>query len=211
VEIELSGDAAKQQASYYSPGETVSGKISARYLFGKPLTNAEVTVVLTTFDVQAVELGRLNGKTDAEGHFPFSSKLPDFFAGRSTQQGSAPVSIGVEVKDTAQHTETKSRNVLVSKTPILIMAVPESGRLLPGLENRVYILTSYPDGTPAETTITGNITPARIKTDSSGVATITLRPEPGQVVLSLKAADSRGRAAQADVKLEGDAGSQSLM
>ncbi|HXI94386.1 MAG TPA: MG2 domain-containing protein, partial [Blastocatellia bacterium] len=56
VEIELSGDAAKQQASYYSPGETVSGKITARYLFGKPLTNAEVTVVLTTFDVQAVEL-----------------------------------------------------------------------------------------------------------------------------------------------------------
>jgi hypothetical protein len=40
----------------------------------------------------------------------------DFFAGRSTQQGSAPVAIGVEVKDTAQHTETKSRNILVSKT-----------------------------------------------------------------------------------------------
>jgi len=211
VEIELSGDAAKQQASYYSPGETVSGKITARYLFGKPLTNAEVTVVLTTFDVQAVELGRLNGKTDAEGRFPFSSKLPDFFAGRSTQQGSAPVSIGVEVKDTAQHTETKSRNVLVSKTPILIMAVPESGRLLPGLENRVYILTSYPDGTPAETTITGNITPARIKTDASGVATVTLRPEPGQVVLNLKAADARGRAGQADLKLESDAASQSLI
>ena len=211
VEIELSGDAAKQQSSYYSPGETVSGKINARYLFGKPLTNAEVTVVLTTFDVQSVELGRVTGKTDSEGRFPFASKLPDFFAGRSTQQGSAPVSIGVEVKDTAQHTESKSRNVLVSKTPIMIMAVPESGRLLPGLENRVYILTSYPDGTPAETTITGNITPERIKTDASGVATVSLRPASGQVVLNLKATDARGRAAQADVKLEGDAGTQSLM
>jgi uncharacterized protein YfaS (alpha-2-macroglobulin family) len=211
VEVGLSVDGAKQESSYYAPGETVSGKITARYLFGKPLANAEVTVILTTFDVQAVELGRLNGKTDAEGHFPFSSKLPDFFAGRSTQQGSAPVSIGVEVKDTAQHTETKSRNVLVSKTPILIMAVPESGRLLPGLENRVYILTSYPDGTPAETAITGNITPARIKTDASGVATVSLRPGSGPVVLNLKAADARGRAAQADVKLESDAGSQSLM
>ena len=211
VEIELSGGAATKQSSYYSPGETVSGKITARYLFGKPLTNAHVTVVLTSFDVQAVELGRITGKTDAEGRFPFSSKLPDFFAGRSTQQGSAPVSIVVEVKDTAQHTETKSRNVLVSKTPILIMAVPESGRLLPGLENRVYILTSYPDGTPAETTITGNITPERIRTDASGVATVSLRPGTGQVVLNLKAADARGRAAQADVKLESDAGSQSLM
>jgi len=95
VEIDLSNDAAKQQANYYSPGETVTGKITARYLFGKPLASADVTIVLTTFDVQSVELGRINGKTDAEGHFSFSQKLPDFFAGRSTQQGSAPVSIGV--------------------------------------------------------------------------------------------------------------------
>jgi hypothetical protein len=145
VEIELAGDAAKQQTSYYSPGETVTGKVTARYLFGKPLSNAEVTLQLTTFDVQPVELGRLSGKTDAEGRFQFSSKLPNFLAGRSTEQGSAPVSIGVEVKDTAQHTETKSRDILVSNTPILIMAIPESGVILPGLENRVYILTSYPD------------------------------------------------------------------
>ncbi|MEK6321528.1 MAG: alpha-2-macroglobulin family protein [Acidobacteriota bacterium] len=211
VEVELSNDAAKQQASYYSPGETVKGKISARYLFGKPLANAEVTVTLTTFDVQSVELERINGKTDAEGHFPFSSKLPDFFAGRSTQQGSAPVAIGVEVKDTAQHTETKSRNILVSRTPILIMAVPESGRLLPGLENRVYILTSYPDGTPAAAAVTGNITPGRIQTDASGVATITLRAGNNPVVLNLKAVDSKGRAAQADVKLESATQTQSLM
>ena len=211
VEVELSGDAAKQQASYYAPGETVTGKITARYLFGKPLTNADVTVVLTTFDVQSVELGRVTGKTDAEGHFPFSSKLPDFFAGRSTQQGSAPVSIGVEVKDTAQHTETKSRNVLVSKTPILIMAVPESGRLLPGLENRVYLLTSYPDGTPAETTISGNITAGRIKTDASGVAIVSIRSGAEPVTLNLKAVDAKGRYSAADLKLESDTGTQSLM
>jgi uncharacterized protein YfaS (alpha-2-macroglobulin family) len=211
IEVDLSNDAAKQQASYYSPGETVKGKITARYMFGKPLANAEVTLTLTTFDVQSVELGRINGKTDAEGHFSFSSKLPDFFAGRSTQQGSAPVAIGVEVKDTAQHTETKSRNILVSKTPILIMAVPESGRLLPGLENRVYILTSYPDGTPAAATVTGNITPERIQTDASGVATISIRAGNDPVVLNLKAVDSKGRAAQADVKLESAAQTQSLM
>lgn len=211
VEIELSGDASKQQSSYYSPGDTVTGKIAARYLFGKPLTNADVTIVLTTFDVQSVELGRITGKTDAEGRFPFSSKLPDFFAGRTTQQGSAPVSIAVDVKDTAQHSESKSRNVLVSKTPILIMAIPESGRLLPGLENRVYILTSYPDGTPAETTITGNIIPGWIKTDARGVATVSVRAPAGEVILNIKATDKRNRTSQADVKLESNAGSQSLM
>jgi len=214
VEVELSGDAAKQQSSYYTPGETVKGTIKAQYLFGKPLTNAEVNLKLTTFDVQSVELGHSNGKTDAEGSFQFSQKLPDFFAGRSTQQGSAPVSIAVEVKDTASHTETKTRDIVVAKTPILIMAVPESGKLLPGLDNRVYILTSYPDGTPAQTTITGNITPSRIQTDSSGVATVSIRPDKNAkdaVVLNLKAVDTRARGAQSDVKLDSANNSQSLM
>jgi len=211
VEVELSGDAAKQQSSYYTPGETVKGTIKAQYLFGKPLTNAEVNLKLTTFDVQSVELGHINGKTDAEGRFQFSQKLPDFFAGRSTQQGSAPVSIAVEVKDTASHTETKTRDIVVAKTPILIMAVPESGKLLPGLDNRVYILTSYPDGTPAQTTITGNITPSRIQTDSSGVATVSIRQEKELVVLNLKAVDARGRSVQSDVKLDTANNSQSLM
>jgi uncharacterized protein YfaS (alpha-2-macroglobulin family) len=211
VEVELTGDAARQQSSYYSPGETVKGTIKAHYLFGKPLTNAEVTLKLTTFDVQSVELGSVNGKTDAEGRFQFAQKLPDFFAGRSTQQGSAPVSIAVEVKDTAAHIETKTRDIVVAKTPILIMAVPESGRLLPGLENRVYILTSYPDGTPAQATVTGNISPARIQTDASGVATVSIRPGKDAVVLNLKAVDARGRAAQSDIKLDSTSGAQSLM
>jgi uncharacterized protein YfaS (alpha-2-macroglobulin family) len=211
VEIGLAGEGEKQLGSYYSPGETVKGTITARYLFGKPLANAEVSLKLATFDVQSVELGHVNGKTDAEGRFNFSQKLPDFFAGRSTQQGSAPVSIAVEVKDTAQHTETKSRDIVVAKTPVLIMAVPESGRLLPGLENRIYLLTSYPDGTPAETTITGNVTPARIQTDASGVATVSIRPGKDAVVLNLKAVDSRGRSAQAELKLDSAAQSQSLM
>lgn len=214
VEVELSGDASKQQASYYTPGETVKGTIKAHYLFGKPLSSAEVSLKLSTFDVQSVELGHIDGKTDAEGRFQFSQKLPDFFAGRSTQQGSAPVSIAVEVKDTASHIEAKTRDIVVAKTPILIMAIPESGRLLPGLDNRVYVLTSYPDGTPAQTTITGNITPGRIQTDASGVATVSIRPDKNgkeAVILNLKAVDAKNRSAQSDVKLDTASTSQNLM
>ena len=212
VEIELSRDAGRQQQNYYAPGETVEGKVTARYLFGKPLANAAVTVVLKSFDVEAAEIGRVTGKTDAEGRFAFSSKLPDFLAGRSTEQGSAPVSIGVEVKDTAEHTETKARDILVSNTPVLIMAVPESGQLLPGLDNRVFVLTSYPDGTPAQTTLTGDAVPASLQTDESGVATISVRPATAApVVLNLKATDAEGHAAQASVKLESRAQAESLM
>src|SRR5262252_6623013 len=170
IDIELGKDGAKEQSSYYKPGDTVEGKVVARYMFGKPLTSAEVSLKLTTFDVQSVEIGQVTGKTDSDGHLAFSTKLPNFMAGRSTEQGSAPVAIAAEVKDSAGHTESKSRNILVSNKPIVIMAVPESGSLLPGLENQVYILTSYPDGAPAQTELTVN-NPARVlKTDESGVA-----------------------------------------
>ena len=212
LQIELAGDSEKKSTGgYYKPGDTVAGKITAAYIFGKPIAGAEVTVSLTTFDVQSVELGRLTGKTDAEGHFAFSSKLPDFLAGRSTDQGSASVSIAAEVKDTADHTESKTRNVLVSNTPILIMAVPESGRLLTGLDNRVYLLTSYPDGSPAETEINGNITPATLKTDSAGLATVTIHGDGGPATLDLTATDNAGRSAHASVKVESQSGNQSLM
>jgi uncharacterized protein YfaS (alpha-2-macroglobulin family) len=211
IAIELSKDAGRQQQSYYSPGETVEGKVTANYLFGKPLANAAVAVVLKSFDVEAAEVGRITGRTDAEGRFAFSSKLPDFLAGRSTEQGSAPVSIGVEVKDSAEHTETKSRDILVSNTPIIIMAVPESGQLLPGLENRVYVLTSYPDGTPAETTVSGSLLASPVRTDESGVAVIPVRAETGVISVSLKAVDTQGREGSADVKLEARAQAQSLM
>jgi hypothetical protein len=211
VEIELSKDAGRQQQSYYSPGEIVEGKVMARYLFGKPLANAAVIVVLKSFDVEAAEVGRVTGKTDAEGRFTFSSKLPDFLAGRSTEQGSAPVSVSVEVKDSAEHTETKSRDILVANTPILIMAVPESGQLLPGLDNRVFVLTSYPDGTPAETTVSGSLLPSPVRTDESGVAIIPVRTDGGTLSINLKAVDSHGRAGETTVKLEARAQAQSLM
>lgn len=211
IAIELSKDAGRQQQSYYSPGETVEGKVTANYLFGKPLSNASVTVALKSFDVEAAEVARITGRTDAEGHFTFSSKLPDFLAGRSTEQGSAPVSIGVEVKDSAEHTETKSRDILVSNTPIIIMAVPESGQLLPGLDNRVYVLTSYPDGTPAETTVSGNLLASPVKTDESGVVVINARAATGTLSADLKAVDAQGRAGNANVKLEARAQAESLM
>ncbi|HUK91877.1 MAG TPA: MG2 domain-containing protein [Blastocatellia bacterium] len=210
LEVNLDGDSARQ-TSYYRPGEKVSGKVAAHYLFGKPIAGAEVTVKLKTFDVQEVEIGSINGKTDNDGNFHFDSKLPDFLAGRSTEQGSATVSIEADVKDTAQHSESKSRNVLVSNANILIMGVPESGSLLSGLDNRVYILTSYPDGTPAQTEIKGNITPAVLKTDSSGVAVVSVHSDGSPVTLELTATDAHGRAAMTSVKLDAKAAPQSLM
>ena len=55
------------------------------------------------------------------------------------------------VKDAAGHSETRGEPITVSESPLLITAVPEGGTLIPGLENQVFVLTSYADGKPAKT------------------------------------------------------------
>ena len=81
------------------------------------------------------------------------SHLPTYFAGRPLSQGAARVLIEATVKDSAGHAETRGEPITVSESPLLITAVPEGGTLVPNLENQVFILTSYPDGTPAKTDV----------------------------------------------------------
>jgi len=58
--------------------------------------------------------------------------------------------VEASVKDAAEHTETRGEPITVSQSPLVITAVPEGGKLARGMENEVYILASYPDGTPAK-------------------------------------------------------------
>lgn len=204
------GEDERQQKRYYSPGETVQGRIEAKYIFGKPLQRAKVSIKMSTFDVERVQLQSTEGFTDEAGTYGFALKLPNSFAGRSLEQGAAPVSLEVEVTDTANHTETRSESLLVSNNQILVTAVPESGSLVPKLINRVYILTTYPDGSPAETQISSNLVPAVLKTGSDGIAVIEVKGTDN--FLHLAARDRAGRSGSADIRLETKAtGDDSLL
>ncbi len=202
IEVNFDGDAQGQKRRYYAPGETVAGTITAKYLFGKPVSNGKVTLKLSTFDVSAVELGNLELQTDADGKAHFSSQLPSSFAGSSFTQGSAPVACEISVTDTANHTESKSEQLLVSSNPILILAVPESGKLVPNLENKVYILTSSPDGVPVSATVTAKgLTPGVIQTDANGFAVATVSAKAQAVELALEARDAGGKTGKATLSL----------
>lgn len=201
IDIKMSGaEIEGQQKKFYSPGETISGKISAKYLFGKPISGGRINIKMSTFDVETVEIGKDAAILSQNGEYQFSMKLPNSFAGRSFEQGAAPIAFQVEVTDTANHTETRSESLLVSNNPILITAVPESGDLVPRLNNRVYLLTAYPDGSPAKTTISTNIKPANLVTDKEGIAIIEVD---GQLnSLSLTAKDSQGKTGSTNISLK---------
>src|SRR5579872_4215561 len=181
----------------YRPGDHITGVVHANYFFGKPVDHAAIAVKATGEDVAEFEAARVEGRTDAAGDYSFDLRLPTFFAGSALTQGSAPVLIEASVKDGAAHTETRDESITVSPSPLLILVVPERGTLIPGIDNQVYLLTSYPDGTPAQTELTVGFRTSAQKavTDASGIATITIRPPNGTQVIQVAADDRHGHRA----------------
>jgi uncharacterized protein YfaS (alpha-2-macroglobulin family) len=154
VAVELADpENGKRQKRGYQPGDHVTGTVRATYFFGKPVDNAELSIKASAMDVSMFEVASAHGKTDSEGSYHFDVRLPKYFAGRPLNHGAARVLIEATVKDSAGHSETRGQPITVSDSPLLITVIPEGGTLVPNLENEVFILTSYPNGTPAKTDV----------------------------------------------------------
>ncbi len=202
VAVELSGKDGKG----YRPGDHITGTVRANYFFGKAV-EGEVTVKASGFDVAQFDAGNSIGRMDSEGAFHFDIRLPDFFARRPSNQGAARIMIEATVKDASGHSESRGEPVTVSASPMLITIVPESSLLAPGLENRVYVLTSYPDGTPAESDIRVESTGSAAQsaaTDKGGIAVVSLPI--GVTNIRVKARDHKGNQAAIQAAIESRAG-----
>ncbi len=211
VAVDLSGKDSKSKRGY-RPGDHVTGTVRANYFFGKSV-DGEVTVKASGFDVARFDAGTSSGRTDSDGAFQFDIRIPDYFAGRPLNQGVARVLIEATVKDSAGHSESRGEPVTVSESPLLITVVPEGGSLVPGLENRVYVLTSYPDGTPAESEIRIESLVNMVQTaatDRSGIAILSLTG--GATNIRVKAKDREGNQASVRLDLESrSAGSDQVL
>jgi len=137
------------QKSYYLPGELVSGVVAADYFFGKAVHGATVKLSATTLAEQPVVHTNLVGRTDAAGKFGFQFVLPDYLVGLPQSNEQALLDLCAEVCDTAGHVETKTLSLSVARSELEVIAIPEAGELVPGVENVLYVLTAYPDGRPA--------------------------------------------------------------
>jgi uncharacterized protein YfaS (alpha-2-macroglobulin family) len=198
----------------YRPGDHVTGTVHANYFFGKPVDRAEITVKASSMDVSLVEVGSVQGKTDNDGTYQFDLHLPTFFAGLPLSQGAARVLIEATVKDSADHSETRGEPITVSESPLLITAIPEGGTLVPNLENQIFILTSYPDGTPASASLKvhaeGNIDQSATS-DDGGVAIVRIKPRGGSEALEIETNDKEGNHASSTVQLQTRQGEDQIL
>jgi 5-hydroxyisourate hydrolase-like protein (transthyretin family) len=148
---------ATTDRTYYRPGEKVAGRVAAHYFFGKPVREGQVAVHGYTYDVELQQVVAVQGHTDTDGDYEFAFDLPDYFVGSALEAGVASFIVEVAVTDQADHTERVNLTLPVAEQGIIIEAVPESGQLRPEIENIVYLVTAYPDGTPAQCDVTASI------------------------------------------------------
>lgn len=213
VELDLGRQDVRAKRGYRA-GDHVTGTVRGNYFFGKAVDRAEVVVKASAMDVAVAEIASANGKTDGEGAFSFDMRLPDFLAGQASNHGAARVLIEATVKDNAGHSETHGEPITVSESPLLITAVPESGAMVPGFQNQVFVLASYPDGTPAQAELrvhAQNSTDQTVNTDASGVAVIQLAGTAQTAKIMVDAKDREGNHAVVPLELESRSATDAVM
>jgi hypothetical protein len=204
VAVEFSG----MSKHGYRPGDHVTGTVRAHYFFGEAVSG-RVTVKASAMDVEMFEAASGQGQLGADGAYRFDLKLPDYFAGRPLDRGAARVLVEAAVKDSAGHEETRGEPITVSQSPLLVTAVPEGGTLAPNLENEVFVLASYADGTPAAASV--RAAGQTVNTDAGGVALIRLKPGVQPEKLQIEASDREGNRTTANVTLAARGGDEQVL
>jgi len=199
---------------FYQPGQSLKGTVQADYFFGKPVAGGTVVVTLSKFDAQFEKFAELKGKTDENGHYEFETTLPDYFVGQPLEQGNAFAQIEVAVTDTAEHEEKKSATRAIAADALNIVAVPESGSVVPGVENIFYFAVSYPDGTPAQVTLdiaADQRAAISIPTDAAGIGELPLLAQNQQLILNVTAKDLAGNSASRQFAFDPDTQADAIL
>lgn len=179
----------KTNKKYYLPSETIKGELQVNYFFGKPIAEGDVEIKASTFVEKFDEFQVIKGKkTDKDGFLSFELKLPDHFVGQGLNKGNAIVKLEIKVTDTAKQKVTINKTFPISNDPIQLSLIPEAGKLVPGVENRVFVAAVHPDGSPAKATDVqiwlGKQDKGKpvhqLKTNDSGLAEFKFTPEEKQ-------------------------------
>ena len=199
IEVEL-------DEPYYQPGQRAKGTVRAEYFFGKAVENAVVELRVETFDVEPDVVIEMKRKTDSDGTASFEFMVPTSLVGREEQGEAASLSLQVGVQDTAGHAQVRSIRVPVAVQPICVEVIPESGTLVRNVTNKIFLLTSYPDGRPAQTRIALTGEDAELKTDELGVCVVEVTAADDALLdthrMTLRATDEDGRVGRREVVLK---------
>ncbi len=201
--------------AFYRPGERVMGTLHAHYFFGKDVAQGRVRIEGYTYDVTQNTAVVIEGQTDAQGAFTFEFMLPEYLVGSELEGGGARFYLEARVTDQADHTEVGRLSLPVARENLIIQVVPEGGRIHVGVENLLYVLTSYPDGTPAQAEVELYLRDSgetlHASTGAYGLAELAITPKEPTLAVLVTARDGSGAEAQREFVLMGEGAEQSVL
>lgn len=212
-------------APYYLGGDPVTGAVNAGYFYGRAVAGAPVSVRLvgskpdanSPTGEQQVFADEQSGETDIAGNFVFQFDLPELPADAFAEDDTILLALEATVVDDAGDSEFGWQKLALASQPIMIDVVPEDGTLHTGVENILYVLTSYPDGQPAPTSLQVQIGAAAVieqVTNDYGLAEIRFTPRSGAEgdrQVSVTATDTAGQIGRLIVALPLDEAKETLL
>ena len=215
----------RADAPFYLPGDLISGRVNASYFFGKPVAGGQIALRLVGVkpaqDPAAAEerlfVQELRGETDAAGDFLFQFQVPDLPDTAFDAQGVLNLSLEATVVDATGDVQFGWQALTLANQPLLIDVVPEDGVLHAGVENVLYVLTSYPDGQPAASALEVQIGSGAVieeTTNDYGLAEVRYTPRVGAAgdrEVTVTAQDAAGAVATAAVVLPLDEARETLL
>ena len=175
---------------YYKPDQPVRGTVDARYFFGRPVSDARVRVELKTTRPPVRLLDAELVSTDSNGHAAFEAAVPsNALVGSDT----ADIAMTVTVTDAADQEHERRIVRTITTRPLRVDLIAESGRLVAGVPNRIYVAATYADGQPAaDTQITVTGLERELTTSKLGIASFELTPVDEHLSLSIRSIDPQG-------------------
>ncbi len=179
--------------TFYQPGQTVRGTVQADYFFGQPVAGGTARVEVRAMDVQPTTLRTLDVPIDADGRGEFTFAIPEKLIGREPDAGDARLSINLSVTDTAGQQHSREIDCVVTSQPLRIEVIPESGTLVRGLPNTIYLFVIYAHGRPApRVRLAISQVDREVVTSDLGVASFELTPSADEIPLTIRATDADG-------------------
>jgi alpha-2-macroglobulin-like protein len=185
---------------YYKPGDNVKVRVRADYFFGKPVTAGSAAIEVRASDDPG-QARQFKAPINNEGLAEFLFPAPAIRTNPAQAQD-AELQLNVQVTDSAGQQQVTGLSCPLTNESLRIDVIPEAGNLVAGIENTIYLMTRYPDGSPAKTELEVSGIPGKVSTDELGLASVRMTPTTiEEIVLKVTAKDADGHNGQRETKL----------
>ncbi len=207
---------AEADRRFYAPGRKARIQVQAHHMWGSKVQSGRVVVtsmMTCKKGSQAIKtFGRreFRGNFNGQGLYQIEVPVPKLPRRCSSPGTRANLSLSIHVTAPGGFSAKKKLLLPVSNKEILLSILPQAGRLVPGLVQKLYVLAVTPDGRPARANLSLQVRGAlligpgrrmapseriRVQTDADGTAGLDiLVPEKTShpIRLSVTARDRQG-------------------